>query len=184
MATDEALYTRARDGDRAALAELVSRYHAALLAFLYRMTGHEQMAEDLVQDAFVRIVTHKGAAPRTFRAWAFTLARNLAYDAFRSAAYRREMPLAPEGDAGLPAVGPEVEQAAARRERRRSVVRALQALRPHHREVLILRFYHDLSLMEIAEVVGVPVGTVKSRLFHALRQAKSQLARQEVLTYE
>lgn len=184
MATDEALYARARDGDRAALAELVSRYHAPLLAFLYRMTDNEQMAEDLVQDAFVRMVTYDGEAPRSFRAWAFALARNLAYDAFRSASYRREMPLDPEADVWLSTARPGVERTAERHESRQSVVRVLQALRPHHREVLILRFYHDLSLTEIAAVVDAPVGTVKSRLYYALRQAKSQLARQEVLTDE
>lgn len=94
------------------------------------------------------------------------------------------MPLDPEADVWLATDRPGVERVVERHESRRSVVRMLQALRPHHREVLILRFYHDLSLTEIAEVVDAPVGTVKSRLYYALRQAKSQLARQEVLTYE
>jgi RNA polymerase sigma-70 factor (ECF subfamily) len=181
VATDEALYARVREGDRGALAELVTRYHAPLLAFLYRMTNEEQTAEDLVQETFVKLMTHGGTAPRTFKSWVYTVARNLAYDAFRSASYKRETHVDPEWGEWLPASHPGVEKTAQRHADRERVGAALQELRPHHREVLVLRYYHDLSLKEIAEVVGAPLGTVKSRLHHALKQAKFQLEYREVL---
>ncbi len=184
MITDEALYTRLREGDRAALAELIGRYHAPLLRFLYRMTNDLPTAEDLVQDTFVRLLTHEGRAPRSFKSWVYTVARNLTYDAFRSASYRRETPLEPEWGEWLPATRPGVERVVERRTEREEVAEILQELRPQHREVLVLRFYHDLKLQEIAEIIDAPLGTVKSRLHHALKQAKFHLERQEVLAHE
>jgi RNA polymerase sigma factor (sigma-70 family) len=184
VATDEVLYARVREGDRAALAELVSRYHGPLLHFLYRMVNDEPTAEDLVQDTFVKLMTHQGNMPRSFKSWVFTVARNLVYDLFRTASHRREVTLTVGSEAWLPASGPGVERLVARRADRETIAGILQALQPQHREVLVLRFYHDLKLREIAEIVDAPLGTVKSRLYHALKQAKSQLVRQEVLTYE
>ncbi len=184
MATDEVLYARVREGDRAALAELVSRYHSPLLHFLYRMVNDEPTAEELVQDTFVKLMTHEGNMPRSFKPWVFTVARNLLYDLFRTASHRREVTLTVGSEAWLPASSPGVERLVTRRANREKISEILQTLQPHHREVLVLRFYHDLSLREIAEVVDIPLGTVKSRLFYALAQAKSELVRQEVLTYE
>lgn len=181
MVTDEVLYSRVREGDRAALAELITRYHGPLLRFLYRMTNDDQIAEDIVQDTFVRLMTYEGKAPGRFRPWTFAIARNLTYDIFRSASYRREASVEMGDREWTPAPGPSVEATAARHADRAAVVAALQQLRPHHREVLVLRFYHDLSLREIAEIIGSPVGTVKSRLYHALREAKFRLECQEVL---
>jgi RNA polymerase sigma-70 factor (ECF subfamily) len=184
LTTDETLYTRVRAGDRDALAELIARYHAPLFRFLYRMTNDEQVAEDLVQDTFVKLMTHEGNVPRSFKPWVFTVARNLGHDLFRTASRRREVALATGSEAWLPASGPGVERLVARRADQERIAGILQALQPRHREVLVLRFYHDLKLREIAEIVGTPVGTVKSRLYHALKQAKFQLERQEVLAYE
>lgn len=178
------LYARACQGDRSALAELIERYHGPIRRFLCRMTNDLQMAEDLVHDTFVRVLSHEGDAARTFRPWLFTVARNLAYDAFRSASYRREISADPDDGAWLAASSKGAEKVAERCSRREEVGEILLRLQPHHREVLILRFYHDLSLREIAEVVECPVGTVKSRLYYALRQAKGELERREVLTYE
>lgn len=184
MPTDESLYARACAGDRSALAELIERYHSPIRRFLCRMTNDEQMAEDLVHDTFIRVLSHEGDAPRTFRPWLFTVARNLAYDAFRSASYRREISAGPDDGAWLAASSQGAERMAERRSRRAEVGEILQRLQPHHREVLVLRFYHDLSLREIAAVVDSPVGTVKSRLYYALRQAKAELERREVLAHE
>jgi RNA polymerase sigma-70 factor (ECF subfamily) len=181
VVTDEALYAQVLEGDRAALAELVARYHAPLLHFLYRMTADQQAAEDMVQDTFMRLLTYEGEAPRRFKSWLFAVARNRAYDTFRSAAYTRETTLAPEAEAELPTARPGAETLAERQANREAVAGILQALQPHHREALVLRFYHDLSLKEIAEITDCPLGTVKSRLYHALRQAKTHVERREVI---
>ncbi|MFP4345975.1 MAG: RNA polymerase sigma factor [Anaerolineales bacterium] len=184
MATDEVLYTRVREGDRAALAELIGRYHAPLLRFLYRMTNDLPTAEDLVQDTFVKLMTHEGNMPCNFKSWVFTVARNRVYDLFRTASHRREVTLTVGSEAWVPASGPGVERLVARHADREAIAGVLQALRPQHREVLVLRFYHDLKLQEIAEIIDAPLGTVKSRLHHALKQAKFHLERQEVLAHE
>jgi RNA polymerase sigma-70 factor (ECF subfamily) len=184
VTTDEALYTRVREGNRAALAELVTRYHRQLYRFLYRMTNDEQMAENIVQDTFVRLITYEGEPPRRFKSWIYTVARNLAYDTFRSASYRCETSVEPEYGEWLPSHRPSVEVTVQHQVEWEAVVNVLQALKPHHREVLVLRFYHDLTLKEIADVIECPLGTVKSRLHYALSEAKFQLLRQEVVTHE
>ncbi|MEM8531513.1 MAG: RNA polymerase sigma factor [Chloroflexota bacterium] len=173
--TDEQLYAQVLAGDTAALAPLVQRYHAPLLAFAYRQTGDHLLAEDLVQDAFTRMVTYHGTPPQRFRAWAFTVVRNLVYDHYRSAYVQREqqgiidLVVKPQDD---PHIEPGSDEHVRRDAVQSDVTEALQHLTPEQREVLILRFYHDLRLSEIEEITGVPLGTVKSRLFHALRQMK------------
>jgi RNA polymerase sigma-70 factor, ECF subfamily len=184
--SDEALYGRVLRGDVSAFEALVERYHAALFRFLYRLTGQGTIAEELLQEAFTRLITHRGRPPDQFRAWAYTIAGNLARDHLRSAAHRHERtgiedvmeltvsaPHSPNIDADL--------MAAADRE---AVARALHQLTPEHREALVLRFYHDLSVNEIALVGGVPAGTIKSRLSYALKRLKGLLAREGVTADE
>jgi RNA polymerase sigma-70 factor (ECF subfamily) len=178
---DEELYARLRAGDQGAMEELVRRYHAPLLAFIYRQTGDRHLAEDLAQEVFTRLVTYTGPLPQRFRGWAFTITANLVRDYFRSGYYRRERanPLneptnaTPSDDPATTAEA-RVQQARDRSE----VVGALQQLNRQQREVLVLRFYHDLKLEEIAEATHTPVGTVKSRLFHALKRMKTLLSGQ------
>lgn len=182
MEADEALYARSLKGDRAALEILVERYHPPLFKFLYRMTGLEQTAEDLAQESFIRLITYQGEPPRRFKYWAFTLAANLARDHFRSAAYRREEGLdqletdlrADEG----------VEKAVLESVSRQQAAQMLESLPEELREVLVLRFYHDLKLEGIAEILSIPLSTVKTRLYRALRMAGQKLACEEVLLYD
>jgi RNA polymerase sigma-70 factor (ECF subfamily) len=179
---DEALYLRVLSGDRQALALLAERYYAPLLAFLTRVTGQVQTAEDLVQECFIRMLKYRGPAPSTFRPWAFRIAHNLARDGFRSAANRRE--IASNVDEAVEEVAPReaqaAEQLAIQADDRAQVAALLQRLPVNQREVLVLRFYHDLPLVEIAEITGVPLGTVKSRLFHSLRRSRQLLELDEV----
>lgn len=180
MLTDETLYQRVITGDGGALEALVRRYHSPMLGYFYRLTDNRHLAEDLVQDLFARLVTYRGQPPRRFKAWIFTVAGNLVRDYYRSAVHRREHPDpfeagGPEGRPPLADTGPPVDELLLRDDDRRQVVEALHRLSPAQREVLVLRFYHDLSLDEIAAVTGAPVGTVKSRTFHALRQMKVYL---------
>lgn len=186
LESDEQLYACSLAGDREALAELVARYHRPILKFLYRFTGQLQTAEDLVQETFVRLLTYEGETPRCFRAWVFSIAHNLACDHFRSASVRREVVSQPDcdlGNKGLVA-RQDVEKLSLQASDRRQVAALLQCLPAEQREVLVLRFYHDLPLKEIAEITGAPLGTVKSRLFHGLRRARTILQAQEVKSNE
>jgi RNA polymerase sigma factor (sigma-70 family) len=171
-------------GDRGALSELVRRYHGPLRQFLARQTGDPMLAEDLVQETFTRLLTHQGAPPERFRAWVYTIAANLARDTFRSAYHLREQ--ADPFDSETVAAGRAITPARALDDDliadagRRQVIDALQGLSPDHRAVVILRFYHELPLEEIATITGAPLGTVKSRLYYALKQLKGMLEREVI----
>jgi RNA polymerase sigma-70 factor, ECF subfamily len=194
--SDETLYAKVLAGRRNALTGLVDRYHAPLYRLLYYLTGHPQTAEDLVQDAFLRALAYRGSPPDSFKAWIFAIARNLAIDHFRSAAYRREEGLQFDDDLPVPLNdsilssaftargGPSAEHEFIAQVEGKEVVAALQQLSPLHRETLVLRYYYDLKLEEIAAITGAPLGTVKSRLFNALGKLKAFLEREEARAYE
>ncbi|MBE0409907.1 MAG: sigma-70 family RNA polymerase sigma factor [Anaerolineales bacterium] len=185
MCTDEALFNGLRNGEQDCLVEMVARFHAPLFKYLYRVTGNQQTAEDLVQEAFIRVIKFQGETPVSFKAWAYTIARNLARDYFRSATYRQEA--SDNMDAEVRLTGSTistVELAALEADERIEVSRALQRLPNDQREVLVLRFYHDLRLEEIAEITSSPLGTVKSRLYHALKKLKGFLESKEGPVHE
>ena len=158
MATDEALVGRLATGDQAALSELLQRYERRLSHFLYRQTGGHDV-EDLYQETWLRVVQHaSGFDPgRRFSTWLFQIAVNLCRDR-----HRRQSP-----HAGLSpnAVG---ESELGRVEAAIDAARLLARLPEPQREVVILRFYHDLSEEQVAAILDCPKGTVKSRLHHAL----------------
>lgn len=178
LITDEELYLRLTRGDEGALEALVHRYHSPLLGYLYRQTADRHLAEDLVQETFTRLVTYQGEPPRRFKAWAFTVAGNLMRDHYRLAYHRREQPDTLEGGSELPDLGAPVDELLLRDDDRREVVEALQTLPENQREVILLRFYHEMSIEEIAEVTGAPEGTVKSRIYYALRHLKARLGQE------
>lgn len=171
--TDELLYRRLLRGDSEACAALINRYNAPLFRFLYRQIGDTATAEDLLQETFTRLITHQGKPPDHFKAWLYTIARNLAHDHFRSIHVQREESPSLMFDLVDPVA---LDELAIDNAAREEVTTCLQRLSPEHREVLILRFYDDLKVEEIAEITGTAAGTVKSRLFHALRYLKSLLA--------
>lgn len=140
----------------------------ALLAYFERRHGSRQIAEDLLQETFaaaLRRVESLAAKPSP-RAWLYTVARNLSVDAYRRA---RPSVALPED---LPA-----EEAAAPDPRLDAMCRAIARLTPASREVLELRLAQELSYEEIARVLGIPVGTVRSRLHHAVQQLRATTAR-------
>lgn len=176
--SDEWLAIRWADGDRAAMAALVRRYYQPLLSLFYRLTARRVEAEDLVQETWLRAMRSlKEPRGIAVRPWLYRIASNLWRDEARKyirrlAAGAATEPL--EDDLDLPAphdVAGDVEQA----EAIRRVRAALLELSPHHQEAVLLRYYQGLSYEEIAEVAGVPVGTVRSRLHHATQQLRLQL---------
>ena len=155
-------------GDAIGLLETLYREYApALLGYLRRTYSDVRSAEDLLQDTFLQALAHTDRLERAAspRAWLFAVARNLAISALRRR--RRAEPL----PNGLPA--PQHDGDDARLERMR---RAIDRLPEIHREVLGLRLAEDLSYAEIAEVLGIPIGTVRSRLHNALSRLREALA--------
>lgn len=172
---DEQLLDRARRGDRDAFGELVARYQDQLYTMALRMLGRPADAADVVQETFLRAYVHLPRLGATgLRPWLYRVACNAARDVQRRAVRRPATALEDARgnvlDLPDPALGPEAS--AERRERAATVRSAILELAPDHRQALVLRDVNDLSYEEIAEVLRLPVGTVKSRL----SRARGQLA--------
>ncbi len=179
--TDEALAQGVKEGNRQHLALLVERHHSLLIGFLYRMTGGDRLAaEDLAQEAFLRVMRAIGQYeyPRPFKPWLYQIATNLTRDHYKQAETRRVVGTEEDAewmddDAPLPeellVMDAEVQQ----------VVLALKRLPEHQRAAVILRYYEELPLAEIAEILDVPVGTVKSRLSMGLGRLRDALLERE-----
>jgi len=181
-ASDGELVLALRRGDRGALEQLVRRYHAPLRSCLYhQVRGDVHLAEDLVQEVFVTVISKAGQLrdPEAFKTWVYRIASNKARDYFKSC-QGRAVPIEGPGQGtarASPAEQPE-EKTVWEHQRVRE---ALERLSPHHREVLVLRYYQELALSEIATVLKLPQGTVKSRLHYAMKYLREQLVRDEVM---
>jgi RNA polymerase sigma factor (sigma-70 family) len=174
-AADDVLLVRVAGGDAAALAALYRRYGSRLFGFLQRYAGDRMVAEEILQDTLLAVWR---SAPRYagrsgVRTWLFGIARRQAHNRLRVQEPQR-LPL--DGVAGWvdPAPGP-AEWAIANAQGA-AIADAFDALAPRHREVLALAFAARMPHGEIAEVLGVPVGTVKSRLHHARAALARSLA--------
>lgn len=179
MTADEELFREWQGGSSGALEALVHRHHAPLLAHLYRLVGEHTLAEDLVQETFLRLVREAGAYryPRPFAPWIYTIARNLARNHWQSAHHRRVavgVPVSVEGVAD-----PDPAAWLDRLEQREGLRAALSGLSFEQQEVLSLRFGEGLPVDEAAQLLGLPAGTVKSRTFNALRRLRSLLDEDE-----
>ncbi len=161
------LVQRAQRGDRAALEELLASVAPSVARFGRRVCGDDADADDALQDTLLAIVTHlpEFEGRSSFSTWVFTLVRTACQRRRRGLANQPKQPL----DDALGAVdrAPSPESAAARAELRAAVLRALDALPDDQSEVLALRDVEGLSAKEAAEVLGVSVDALKSRLHRA-----------------
>ncbi len=163
-------------GDETALADLMARYKGPLFGFLNRRVG-SSAADDLFQESWIRVVKARDRFDprRRFSTWLFQIANNLCRDRGRRLIVeRRYLDGVVEQARTQPAPGSAVPAATERTD----MLHHLDALSEPLREVLILRYYHDLSEREIAEVLGIPKGTVKSRAHAAVRALRSELERE------
>jgi RNA polymerase sigma-70 factor, ECF subfamily len=168
MTTDEELAHALQRGETDALDELVARHYDALTGYLYRLLhGDRALAQDTVQETFLRSLRgiHQYTYPRPFKAWLYAIATNLARDHYNRADTRRVMPM-PEAEESSPAFADDTpgDESLIALDEVRAVIASLASLPDHQREVLILYFYQELPLASIAEVLNIPLGTVKSRL--------------------
>ena len=173
--SDEQLGLGIQQGRQDHLALLVERYHVSLLGFLYRLTGGERgLADDLVQETFLRVIGRIGTYhyPRPLKPWLYAIAVNLARDHYKQAEFRHTGSMPESLDLAADET-PETELL--ENEQEQEVLAAMRSLPILQREVILLRYCHDLSLKEIAQVVQAPIGTVKSRLSLGLKQIKNKL---------
>lgn len=178
--TDADLVAAAVGGDRAAYDVLVGNYQHRLFNTLVRLTGSHHTAEDIAQDAFVqayrKLSTFQGKS--AFYTWLYRIAFNLAM----SDARRRRPVTCLEGDQQTKAMAEPADtrdspqQSAEAREQVELVQAAINQLADEHRQIVVLREIEGCDYQQIAEILEVPVGTVRSRLFRAREQLKTKLA--------
>ena len=177
---DVELVQTAVAGREASFEELVSRYQRPIAAYVYRMVGDYDSALDLTQEVFIKVYNSLSRYRSEFKfsTWIYKIAHNAAIDHLRRHAVR-EHALTGSVDGDRVEVAIESrrltpEQESERRERCSEIESVVQLLQPSYRELIVLRHSHDLSYDEIAEVTGLPLGTVKNRLFRA-REAMRDL---------
>jgi len=173
------------DGDSGAWAEMVRTHQKRVYGLCYRFTGNAADAEDLTQDVFLKIYSNLGsfdAARGSLAVWITTMARNLLVDNFRRTRNQRATSSLDDGwdqteelrpVDRLASAGPTPHESAAQNELARMVQGALKRVSVDLREAVILRDLQDLDYKEIAQVLSIPEGTVKSRI----SRGRAELAR-------
>jgi RNA polymerase sigma-70 factor (ECF subfamily) len=164
---------RLRRGDLTGLGGLMERHKDRLFRYLQRLVGDEAMVEDLFQQSWIRVTERISQydASRPFTPWLLALAHNLAIDQLRR--YRPQSLEAVEPAASR--VDEDPDGPLAVRERGERLEVAIAALPALDREVLALRFEQDLTLGQLASVLGVPLPTAKARLYRALTRLRQRL---------
>lgn len=183
--SDESLMLRYRDGDVRAFEVLVTRHRKAIYNFILRFVRDAAQAEDVLQDTFLRVIKSADAYEKQakFTTWLYTIARNLCVDAARRGKHRKAASLdAPVGDEegaaliDLVAGGDAgADKQAISRELGVRLKKAIESLPDEQREIFLLREVSDLQFNEIAQIVGCPENTVKSRMRYALEKLREAL---------
>lgn len=160
---DEWLAVRCQLGEREAFDELVDTWHGPLWRYARRMTGSDDAAGETMQDVWLRVLRGVGRLrePASLRAWLFGIARRVLMDRLRMQYAEPSTVDADDAQLAAPDMGDDIEG-------QLDLMRgAMERLPATEREVLTLFYLCELSLVDVASVLGVPVGTVKSRLFRA-----------------
>ena len=177
---DYELVQTAVAGREASFEELVRRYQRPIAAYVYRMVGDYDSALDLTQEVFIKVYNslNRYRSEFKFSTWIYKIAHNAAIDHLRRHSVREQtLSGSVEGERREITIESKrltPEQESERKERRMEIESVVQLLQPAYRELIVLRHSHDLSYDEIAEVTGLPLGTVKNRLFRA-REAMRDL---------
>jgi RNA polymerase sigma-70 factor (ECF subfamily) len=178
MTTDAELVAGALGGSQEAFRELVTRFERPVYTLILRMVRDSTTAEDLAQEVFVKAYRHLAAydSRRKLASWLFKIAHNTTIDHLRHGALDT-VPLAAEkaegGDLLAVLADSAAESPAAAAERRdmaRALERAIARLRPEYREAVVLRYVEGLSYLEISDVLGLPLGTLKTNLHRARKE--------------
>lgn len=169
---DEWLAIRCQLGEPGAIDDLVARWHGPLWRYVRRVSGNDEAAADLVQDVWLRIIRNivRLREPASLRAWLFGIARRALMDRMRD---KYAAPMMVETD--LTAVADDADVDSELDDDRAQLHEELAKLPMVDREVLSLFYLKELSLLEIAQILDIPPGTVKSRLFKARRVLRARL---------
>jgi RNA polymerase sigma-70 factor, ECF subfamily len=175
-------------GDTRAFERLLTKHKRPVYNFIHRQVGNEATAEDLMQEVFLRVIKGASSYKREakFTTWIYTIARNICVDQSRRAKHRKaaslDQPL--RGDNGdqrgtmgdtVADKGPAVDRQVIGKELKGKIQQAIAKLNEEQREVFLMREYSNLPFKEIADIVGCPENTVKSRMRYALERLREEL---------
>lgn len=183
---DGELVQTAVAGRESSFEELVRRYQRPIAAYVYRMVGDYDAALDLTQEVFIKVYNSlsRYRAEFKFSTWIYKIAHNAAIDHLRRHAVREQaMTTSVDGDRREVMIESRrltPEQESERKERRSEIESVVQLLPASYRELIVLRHSHDLSYDEMAEVTGLPLGTVKNRLFRARETMRDLLVQRGI----
>jgi RNA polymerase sigma-70 factor (ECF subfamily) len=169
----------AQSGDRAALEELFTAVESPLRSYILSLTGRRESAEDILQEVFILIYRklYWLREPALFRPWAYRIAsREVVRQLKRERAWRDRL----EDDAALDALPAAQGEEEFRPEWRERLPELLTRVSPASRMVVVLHYLHEMPLAEVAEVLGLPLGTAKSRLAYGLAALRKEILRHAV----
>ena len=179
--TDEQLIARFQSGDERAYIELVNRYRDRLINFVYPFLGDFEQAEDVVQETMLKLYEkkHYYREIAKFSTWIYTIARNLANTELRKKKRRKTTYISrmtkDDRQYDIPAIQADLNQNLQNEFIRDRIHAAIKELPEHFKTVIILRDIQELSYDDISNIVGVPLGTVKSRINRARLQLQAEL---------
>jgi RNA polymerase sigma-70 factor, ECF subfamily len=168
-ASDEALIARIAAGDKLAMRALFARHHLRIYRFVLRFIRDPQLAEDLISEVFLDVWRHAGKFEGRSAAatWLLGIAR---FKALSSLRRRGDAQLDDATAAAIEDTGDNPEVTICKQQQGEILRNCLARISPDHREIVDLVYYQGMTIGEVAEIVGIPEGTVKTRMLHARRQ--------------
>jgi RNA polymerase sigma-70 factor (ECF subfamily) len=172
--SDEALIGRIAAGDKLAMQVLFARHHVRVYRFVLRLVRNQTLAEDLISEVFLDVWRQAGKfeARSTVSTWLLAIARFKALSSLRK---RSEEELDEDAAAAIEDPGDDPEVAVQKKDKSEVLRKAIAQLSPEHREIIDLVYYHEKSVEEVAEIVGIPENTVKTRMFYARKRLSELL---------
>jgi len=173
--SDEALIVRVATGDKVAMQVLFARHHVRVYRFVLRLVRDQTLAEDLISEVFLDVWRQAGRfeARSAVSTWLLAIARYKALSALRR---KPEEELDEEAAAAIEDPGDSPEVALEKKDKSAILRQCLTKLSAEHREIIDLVYYHEKSVEEVAEIVGIPENTVKTRMFYARKKLSELLA--------
>ena len=173
-ASDEILIGRIAQGDRLAMQVLFARHQVRVYRFVIRLVGNQTVAEDLISDVFLDVwrQADRFEGRSAVSTWLLAIARFKALSVMRR---KPDQELNDEMAGAIEDKADDPEISIQKKDKSAALRRCLEVLSPEHREVIDLVYYHEKSVLEVAQIVGIPEATVKTRMFYARKRLSELL---------